>query len=284
MDFIKKGLILFCIGGFALFTACEEVVTPDLETASPRLVIDARVNLFKTGVTDYQSVKLSLTKPFYQENDLAASNATVVISDASSNQFTFTESSTNPGLYEHFSFTPVLNETYTLAISYDGEQYVSSPEQLIPNGDIDDLLVTDRSFGGDDEENLTITLVATEPAGLGDFYMWEAYWIGIPDTIVTFQVADDEFVDGSYFDDYPLFFNDLELEVGDEIRVHQTAISEEAFDYYFLLYENIYSGGSDTTPASPSGNVRNVTNKDDKPLGYFRVGQVESKDITIYQP
>ena len=154
---------------------------------------------------------------------------------------------------------------------------------LRPIPEPDSIYITNRPFA-DDEENLTLTLAVREPAGLGDHYLWEAYWPNNPDTTVTLQIEDDEFVDGNYLDDFPLFWGDLDLEVDDVIDVHMTAISPEAFDYYFLLLENIYNGGSDTVPATPASNVVNVTNPNNKALGYFKVGEIVTDQITVYRP
>ena len=108
---IISALLLLAIG------ACEKIVEPDLETATPRLVVDARVNLFKNQPSNYQQVKLSLSKPFYQAQVDAATGAQVSVSDGSGNTFAYTESG-NSGVYEQQNFTPTIGETYTLIIDY----------------------------------------------------------------------------------------------------------------------------------------------------------------------
>ena len=45
---------------------CENVVEIDLNEVPPRLVIDAGIRWFKNTAGNEQSIKLSLTVPFFQ--------------------------------------------------------------------------------------------------------------------------------------------------------------------------------------------------------------------------
>ena len=73
------------------------------------------------------------------------------------------------------------------------------------------------------------------------------------------------------------------IEVGNEVTIKQIGLSETAFDYYFLLFDQAGKTGQliDTPPATIRGNIRNVTNPDNYPLGYFGASEISEMSILI---
>ena len=73
------------IGLGFLSTACEEVIQLDLPTETPRLAIDASLQM-TPNETLAQVVKLSLSGSFYQEENPVVSDASVQLIDLTNNQ------------------------------------------------------------------------------------------------------------------------------------------------------------------------------------------------------
>ena len=71
---MKKIYILFCIG--LLMTGCEEVIQLDLPTDSPRLVVEASLKV-SPNESITQEIKLSLSGPFYQQENPIVSEASL---------------------------------------------------------------------------------------------------------------------------------------------------------------------------------------------------------------
>ena len=85
--------------------SCEEVIELDLNDGQQRLVIDASINWEKGTSGSDQEIKLSLSSPYYQNENLAATGANVQI--ISSNNEIFEFEFYHLSHYQPFS-TPVL--------------------------------------------------------------------------------------------------------------------------------------------------------------------------------
>ena len=72
IQYIPVFLLLF-------FASCEEVVEVDLEESEPRLVIEASIVWYKGTSGNQQSIELSETSPFYEEELTPVENASVFI-------------------------------------------------------------------------------------------------------------------------------------------------------------------------------------------------------------
>ncbi len=93
----KIAIILFL--AFTTYS-CEDVIEVDLNEGQQRLVIDASINWFKNTSGNEQSIKLSLTAPFFNEDIEPANNAIVSISDTDGNTFNFLEDGSS-GIYRN---------------------------------------------------------------------------------------------------------------------------------------------------------------------------------------
>ena len=72
------------------------------------------------------------------------------------------------------------------------------------------------------------------------------------------------------------------LEPGQLIEVRQIALSEQAFEFYFLLFQQTGQNSIFPVPAALiRGNVENTTNPAHYPLGYFGASEVDVAQLTI---
>jgi len=257
------------------FTNCEDVIDVDLNTAEPRLVIDASINWFKNTSGNEQSIKLTLTAPFFNDSVPPANNAIVNITDANNNVFNFIEDG-QTGIYRNTNFIPVINNTYVLTIVYEGETYTATEtlKSVVP---IDYVEQNDEGgFSGDDIE---LKAFYTDPANIENYYFFE--FISDIAVIPTLEVYEDRFTDGNQIFGY---YTEEDLEANDIVTIRNYGISEQFYDYmYILLQQGSEEGGGpfETQPATVRGNCINTTNPENYPFGYFRLSEVDELVYTV---
>lgn len=258
-------LMLLCI---SIYT-CEEPISLDLNTSEPKLVIEASINWIKGTPGNEQEIKLSLTAPYYDLETPPANNAIVTVFDSDNNQYNFIEDGST-GVYKNNSFTPVLEEEYSLIINYDGEIYSATEtlKSVVPIDYVEQK--NDGGFSGDETE---LKAYYTDPANIENFYFFEFRnnFTAIP----TLEVYKDEFTDGNQIFG---FYTEEDLTAGHEVTIRNYGISKAFYEYMFiLLQQNSEEGGGpfETTPATVRGNCINETNSENFPLGYFRLSEVD---------
>ncbi|WP_418512073.1 DUF4249 family protein [Corallibacter sp.] len=264
---MKKTIYILFI--FSLYFSCEDVIDVNLNKAEPRLVIEASINWLKNTPGNEQSIKLSLSAPFFDESVPPANGATIQITDNNNNTFNFIEEG-NTGIYKNTNFIPVIDEDYYLTITYNGEVYTATEtlKSVVPIDYVEQI--NDGGFSGEDIE---IKTYFTDPANIDNYYFFE-YTSDIP-VIPTLDVLDDEFIDGNQIFAY---YTEEDLESGDEVIMRHFGISEQYYEFMvILLQQGSDQGGGpfETQPATVRGNCINTTNADNYPFGYFRLSEVE---------
>jgi len=268
---MKKILALLAL---ILFASCEEVVDIDLDTAAPKLVIDANI-LWKKGTTgNEQRIKLSTTTGFYSTEIPTVSNATVILTNSAATVFNFIEIP-NTGEYICTTFVPVVNETYTLTVIVNGLTY-SATEKLLATPDIDSVEQTIvQGIGGD----LIQVKFFFQDNGLED----NNYLIIVKksdEVIPELGAISDEFFQGNQMFG---FYTDDELEAGNQLSFGLQGMSLRYFNYMNKLINVVGSSGNPfaTPPATLRGNIVNQTDSNNYPLGYFHMSEVDTEEYTI---
>ena len=164
-----KKIVFYTLIGLLSF-ACEDVIELDLNTAPPRLAIDARLKI-NPNEQMIQVIKLSLTSGFYDENTTVVTTATVELLDiTNSTTYTFVHDADTPGNYM-LDFTPNLETDYKLIIHYENEVYESSVEQLMPTVPIDSLVQGNETLFQGDEKEVLVTI--TDDGTREDVYIFD---------------------------------------------------------------------------------------------------------------
>ncbi len=269
---IKKILICFIT---VFIISCEDVVELDLPTTEPKLVIDASINWFKGTSGKEQAIKLSLSAPYYTNHVTLANNADVIITDSNNNTYFFIEDG-NTGIYQNNNFTPIINETYTLNITFKGEEYIAT-ETLKPVADIE--YVEQNLEGGFSGEETEIKAFFTDPVEEENFYFFE--FSPSLNVTSTLSVLKDEFVNGNEIFG---FYVEEDLNPGESVVIRNYGVSQRFYEFMFvLLQQSGQSGGGpfETQPATVRGNCINQTNPENYPFGYFRLSEVSEINYTI---
>jgi len=258
-----------------LFVACEDVIEVDLETAAPKLVIDASINWLKNTPGNEQKIILSTTTGYYSDEFPAVSGATITVGNAANTVFNFTETP-GTGEYRCSDFEPLIGETYTLTVALNGETYTAT-ETLMATPIIEDTIEQDNE-GGMAGDEVEITYYYQDDGTRQNYYLNSIITSRVAFT--QYSVEDDENSQGNLT---PVYYSHEDLEAGDAVNIKLYGISRRYYEYFNKIL--LASGNDDrpfpTTPTAVRGNIVNQTNNENFAYGYFRLSEVASKDYTI---
>lgn len=260
-------LIAFC------FLNCEDTIDVDLETAEPRLVIDAIIgyNDNDGDPVTIGEIRLTLTTAFFNDDVPVATNATVALIDESTaTSYPITEN--EPGVFRDGIPNLEFNKEYTLLVTYNGETYQATT-QLMRTGTINSVTQGD-GYLFDEEEETEIIVDFADVIGERNYYLF-AFGFN------NFLVTDDE-----YYIDEGLKFSYYyeEVEPGDLLTITLLGIDKDFADYteQILTQSGEDGGGSfGIPPANVRGNFYNTTNPENFAFGYFAISEAEVALIRI---
>ncbi len=268
---IKYILVLLAV---ISISSCEEVVDVDLNTAAPRLVIDASIDWVKGTDGSVQKIKLTTTTGFYDSEVPVVSNAEVRIKNTNNDVFEFIE---EPGTGEYIcnNFVPQLGETYELTVITGGQTYVAT-EKLYAAPDVESVEQNDE--GGVSGDEIELKFFFQDNGAEDNFYLtaFETSITAFPD----YDAYDDEFFQGNRTFG---FYLTEDLKSGDETTFSVYGISERYMNYMTILTEITEGGGNPwgAPPTNIRGNLVNQTNSSNFALGYFRLSEVSKMDYTV---
>lgn len=257
------------------FNSCQDVVDIPLNTDRPRLVIDAAINWKKGTTGNSQVVKLSTTTDFYTNAIPVVSGATVFIKNSSNVVFNFIETP-NTGLYLCTNFVPVINGTYTLTVINNGQTYTAT-ETLKSVASI--TSVTQEIQTGLGTNFLKLKTYFNDPANTENYYLYKYKFA--KNLKPEFSVDDDQFFQGNTFFSLVL---EKDTKPGDQVEITHYGISKAYFNYMSILLSVAGTSGGgpfQSPPATVKGNIKNQTNFDNYPLGYFRASELDVTNYTI---
>ena len=281
-----KNLIAIILLIGSVFTGCERVVSIDVEEGPERLVVEGRIERHQDQTDVVQSIRLTTTDAFFSNARTPPANeAEVTVSDNVGNRYLFLESRGEPGLYQNEEIRPTVGRIYTLEILYRGELYRAS-EELLPVAPIDSIYQKFNKGNAFEDEGVRVKIDYQDVAGWVDYYLWEQFADGVslakpdPGNSLNF-VGSDEFYDGQKIVGFEPN-EEAPLKPGQLIEVRQIALSEQAFEFYFLLFQQTGQNSIFPVPAALiRGNVENTTNPAHYPLGYFGASEVDVAQLTI---
>lgn len=272
---MKKAILLSLFFISVFFTACEEVVDVDLDTAAPKLVIEASINWEKGTTGEKQTIKLSTTTGYFENVIPKVSGATVFVTNSTNQRFDFTEVP-KTGQYVCNNFKPVINEQYTLTVISNGNTYNAS-ETMKSVAPI--TRIEQNNEGGIAGDEIEIRAFYNDPADESNFYLFK--YVYSNKITSSYYVSEDKFYQGNeYFSDS----DDEDLKIGDEVELTHFGISKEYYNYMSILVSIAGSnvgGPFQSPPATVKGNIVNTTDKSNYPLGYFALSEIETKKYLI---
>ncbi|WP_029268659.1 DUF4249 domain-containing protein [Flavobacterium sp. KJJ] len=272
---MKKAILLIVFFISIFFTSCEEVVDVDLDTAPPKLVIEAAINWQKGTNGRQQTIKLTTTTGYFENVIPTVSGATVYIKNSQNQQFNFIEVP-KTGRYVCTNFMPVINEKYSLTVINNGETYTADEtfQSVAPITRIEQ-----NNEGGFTGKDIEIKAFYNDPADADNFYLYKYVYSNKIKS--NYYVDEDKFFQGNEFFSIS---DDDELKIGDEIEITHIGISKQYYNYMSILVSiagNNVGGPFQSPPATVKGNIINTTNKANYPLGYFSLSETDLRKYTI---
>lgn len=255
--------------------SCEEVIPLDLDTATPKLVVEAAINWQKGTSGSKQKIKLTTTTDFYSTEVPKVSGAIVRVTNSSNTVFTFVEIP-KTGEYVCSNFKPVLNETYTLTIINKNETYTAT-ETLKAVTPITKIVQNNQ--GGFTGKDIEIKAFYNDSASEPNYYLYK--YVYSNQLKSNYYTDEDAFFDGNEF--FSISQND-NLKAGDKLEITHFGISKQYFNYMSVLVSiagNTGGGPFQSPPATVRGNIINTTTTTNYPLGYFSLSEIDTKNYTI---
>lgn len=269
----QNTLLIVCV---CLAIGCEKVVDVDLDTAAPKLVVDASIQWIKGTSGNEQKITLTTTAAYYAPTVPAVSGATVFITNSSNVIFNFTESGTS-GEYVCNDFQPVIGESYTLTVIHNDQTYTATETlTAVPNIENNIEQNNEGGFTGDEIE----VKFFYQDNGLEDNF----YLIGFQPNDKPFpdyDVLDDRFFQGNLM--FGLY-SDEDLNSGDVLNIKLSGISRQYYNYMNVLLAIAGSNGGSpfqSPPATVRGNIINTSNETNFALGYFTLSEVATANYTV---
>lgn len=272
---MKKIIVPFLIILISLCSSCEEVVDLKLDTAAPKLVVEASIVWIKGSSGNAQKIKLTTTTGYYDTEIPIVTGATIFVTNSANTVFNFVEIP-DTGEYACTNFVPEIGKNYTLTIIYNGETYTGTEtfQALAPITRIEQ-----NNEGGFTGKDIEIKAYFNDPANADNYYLYRYQYSN--EATVSYNVDEDKFFQGNEF--FSRSQND-ELKTGDVIDLSHTGISKQYYNYMNILIGVIGSnsgGPFQTPPATVRGNLKNITNPQNYPLGYFSLGETDIRRYVI---
>ncbi|WP_055436472.1 DUF4249 domain-containing protein [Lacinutrix algicola] len=258
-----------------ILSSCQDVIDIEVPNAEPRLVIDASLSWFEGTSGTYQTIQLTLSAPFFNNEIPAATGANIFVTDQSNTVYNFIDTNSN-GIYECFNFNPQLNQEYSLTVIYNNETYFGV-ETLMAITPID--YIEQNNDGGFSGDEIEIKAFYTDPTDEENYYFFE--FQEEYESNPNLQVYDDEFINGNQIF---AFYSNEDTEIGNELMIRNYGVSQQFYQFMTLLLQQTSDGGGgpfEIQPATVRGNCINQTNPQNFPFGYFKVSQATEVMYTI---
>lgn len=248
----------------ALFS-CQKVVHVDLNSAAPKVVIEANISDEPGPYT----VKVTKSVNFDQTNAFPGiGGAKVVLQDDAGNTDTLTEIST--GVYKTTTTVGTPGRTYTLSVATGGVTYTAVSKMNAPV--VIDSINAQKGFFG---TKRYMHVFFTDPAPTKN-------WYKIVETINdsvrrNIFITDDRLREGQQMEEILFMGGEPEdsLMRGDSVTIALQSIDEGVFEYFRTLIPVAEGADPSSTPSNPKTNFNNGA------LGYFNAYAVKRKWLLL---
>jgi len=246
--------------------SCQKVIDVDLNSSSPRIVIEGSISDGRTPCT----VKISRTVNFNQPSTFPPVEGAVVrLSDPYEHTVTLTE--VTPGTYSTSAISGHFGIKYTITVSVDGQTYVASSTMPIPVT-IESLSLQNFTIGRN--SSLAVVVYFFDPEGVSNYYRFVEQRNGITQNFIF--LMDDRAQDGTYMNSI-LFAEKDTIKVNDTIKVFLQCVDKNVYDFYTTAQQisDNQEGPQSASPTNPPSNFSNGA------LGCFSAYTERSDEIII---
>lgn len=232
-----------------LLSSCEDVITPELQNAEPRIVIEGSIS----DRSENHIVRVSKTIPFDAPNTFnGLKGAKVTLIGPSGASLILNEVS--DGIYRTPRFSGIPGSTYKLEVLAEGKVYTASSTMPFPVYP-DSVSFKKLSFFGN--TRIYPTVFYDDPPQVQNQYR---YILKVNNKQQADIVFEDRFNDGNTVSDVILYDaedDEDELKPGDVVDIEMQSIDRNVFKYYYALAQIKGEGGPPVAPANPDSNFSN---------------------------
>ena len=274
---IKRKIIIKAVLAsiLALMASCQKVITIDLNSANPLLVVEANIS-DQHGIS---IVKLSKTVNFDNINNIPlVSGATVVISDSAGNRETLVEKTA--GIYVTKTLQGIPGQIYKLSILTEGKTYEAISYMPDPVDSFKLAVAVEPSSGrpsiggGEKKKRYQINYDILDPEQFKNYYRFVVYVKNRE--LSSRRVFDDQFNNGKHIIGEFGLNDTATFNPGDTILVKLVNIDQATYNFYRTLRTG--AGGLGFLSASPSNPISNISGDG---LGYFSAHSERFKTLII---
>ncbi len=296
----------------SILYSCVDPYALQTDTFEDAIVIEATI----TNELKFQEIKISRTYRFEDVIPTFETGATVYITDELNNEFNFHEDGNKYISDNEFKALP--NKTYQLhIITANGREYISTTQTLTTESNIESLntsVITNQQG----EKGVQINVNSYDPSNTSKYYRYEyeeTYKVIAPKWVsndIVYNATSDSFIlterdlnkktcysfeksnqiiqtnTNNLLEDrvtnFPVrFISNQNYIIANRytILVKQYVQNLSAYNYYKTLSE-MSSEGSILSPNQPGflfGNLKSLTNPNEKVIGFFEVASVSSSRI-----
>lgn len=248
-----------------ILNSCEEVVELDLSNNEIKTVIEA--NIF-ADETNYNKIRVYYSSGFYNNSYSYINDAVVTITSIETGHvYLFTHDEN--GYYSNADFSVNLNHNYKLNVYVAGANYEAYSKAWSAPEITGVSQRENMGFGGN---RIEVRFTYSDNAITDDFYLK-----AVNDD---FEITTDRFTNGVTQNDFLFLEEDKR---GDTLQFSISNISPEYYQYLNKLFSSSANVGNPF--ASPIGrvygNIQNLTNKEQSPLGYFHIAKRNSFEYIV---
>lgn len=248
-------------------SACQKVVDINLNTANPKLVVEA--NLEDNSNTC--KVLLSKSVNFTESNIFPAEQgAMVLLSKQNGEVDTLKESL--PGVYIQSNIRIFRDSAYVLNIkTKDGKLYQS--QSILRKPIVIDTMFVSESNLGFRGKRYNVQVKFKDDGTMVNYYRIIMYVNGVKSSNV--RVRTDELFNGKVADLIIRMDNNQVLKAGDQITVNIQGIDKNVYTYFFGINQLGSGPNASATPSNPTSNI------DGDCLGYFSANANAHKTLIM---
>ncbi|WP_299061381.1 DUF4249 family protein [uncultured Polaribacter sp.] len=272
MKNIKILFVLFMV----LLANCEKVVEIDVPSIEPKLIIEATFEVLfdENPIISNNTVALRLTADFFEDSIPKVTNATVFVTNMSDGNIINYNDLNADGDYEPENpFVPQDNVEYKLTVIYDGETYEGTATR-IKSTTLTNIVQGDETLFTGNETQIKIDF--TDDGSVENYYLFDF-------SEGDFRVLEDRFFNGKAYN-FTNFYSEEELELPQTVNIKMSGITKDYFTYFRVLSSQSGEGGGgpfETVPSTLLGNIINMTNEANFPLGYFHISETDTFAIDL---
>ena len=207
---------------FILVISCQKIVQIDLNSSSPKLVIEGVI----TDSAGPFRVMLTKSGSYFNQPVLPpVSGAFITISDDQGVLDTLREE--QPGIYSTSKINGIPGHSYSLRVIAENNEYNASTT-MMSHVTIDSLTVEEsQGFGG--RLNRRLICYFNDPKGEKNYYRIKFYTNG-KSNAENYRLYDDQYTDGE-----TIGMRAGSAQIGDTDVVILESIDKKAYDYYHTL-------------------------------------------------